>query len=217
MHEIQARILKRLTLAEKLRYSDIKPPQVGGNHFAYHLKKVMDAGLVEKTGVFYKLTVKGARMSDRMSLKTFRKRIQPKIVTMIVCRNERGEILLYKINRQPFFGKLTLPYGKLHCSEMVEDAALREVAEKTGLQADKLDHRGEVYFLIYDGDKLVTHMLAHVFEGNFNAADVALPQNCAWIKSENIDHKKTIPGIKDVLRLVKKTRGRFFHELYWEI
>lgn len=155
-------------------------------------------------------------MSDRMSLKTFRKRLQPKIVTMIICRNERGDILLYKINRQPFLGKLTLPYGKLHCGEMVEDAALREVEEKTGLRADKLDHRGEVYFLIYDGDKLVTHMLAHVFEGMFDSV-AAIIENCFWTRPENIDLKKTIPGIKDVLRLAEKTRGRFFHELYWEI
>lgn len=216
MHPIRAYVLKNLIIAEKARYSEIKPPKIGGNQFAYHLKKIMDLGLIEKAGSFYKLTAKGIRVADGFSLKMLCRRPQPKIVNMIVCHNERGQILLYKMKRQPFFGKLALPYGKMHMEEMVDEAARREVKEKTGLISKSLRHCGEVYLLIYKDGRLVAHMLAHIFTGDFSSKE-KIADACLWVSPDKISFAETLPGTKEILRLTDKKHIRFFEEIYWEV
>lgn len=215
MHEIQAQILKQLTLSDKSRYSAIKPPKIGGNQFSYHLKEVIKNGYVKKDGLFYKLTSKGEQFADTISLKTFTKRVQPKIVTMIALKNKKGEILFCKRDKQPFFGKLTLPYGKIHLGERIEESAKREVAEKVGLSADNLKHVGEVYLIIYKDNELVSHMLCHTFVGK--TASEKTKKDCQFAKISSIDSLKYIPGTLEILRLIEKTpKGLFFKEIFVE-
>ena len=91
MHSLQSHILKKLTLDTTLRYGDLKPQGVESNRFVYHLKKLIDDRLIDKMAGGYKLTIKGKRFVGKLSLGTFQPRFQPKIVTVIICKNERGE------------------------------------------------------------------------------------------------------------------------------
>jgi len=214
MHEIQTQILKQLTLSEKARYSNIKPPKVGGNQFAYHLKQTIDDGYVKKEGSFYSLTEKGEHFADTISLKTFTKRSQPKIVTMIFAENGKKEILFYERDKQPFIGKYSLPYGKIHLGERIEESAKRETEEKTGIGAKKLKHRGDAYVAIYKKEEIISHMLCHIFE-------VKLPEgktkdSCFWKDAKDIKNDEFVPGIKDILNLLAKNKEKFFKEIFVE-
>jgi hypothetical protein len=220
MHDIQKYLLKRLASSESARYSDIRPPKVEGNQFAYHLKEVMNAGLVEKKNTKYILTKKGEMLADRMSMETFKKRIQPKIVTSIVCKkyqNKNEEILFCRRLKQPFFNYPALPYGKIHLGEKVSDAARRELLEKTGIDVPDLSFCGNVYILIYKKGKLFSHILHHVFECQItgSAANKTLPQNCFW--SKNRPNESCLPRTQEIIALVKQKKSPFFKELRADI
>lgn len=218
MHELQGHILKELMLKRALSYSQLKPKTVEGNHFTYHLNSLVADGLVKKNGKLYTLAAKGKRLADRMSMETFRERIQPKIVTLIACTKGK-QTLLYKRGREPFLGLVGFPYGKIHLGEKIADAAKREVEEKAGV-SPKLSYRGDAYIMVYEEGKLVTQMLCHVFSGTYVSGELT-PKSvigvCFWGKPEDIKSKEAIPGFKEIASLLRKSKKPFFEEFVFDL
>ncbi|MEK7505515.1 MAG: NUDIX domain-containing protein [Patescibacteria group bacterium] len=218
MHIVQRRILKELALHRNLNFSDLRSPSVDSNRHAYHVKCLLQGGFIRLDSKGYNLTSSGRRFADRMSLPTLVDRIQPKIVTLLVCK--RGEdFLLYKRGREPFIGKIGFPYGKIHMGENIASAAARELQEKTGVTAE-LVHRGDVYILVLEKDEIITHMLCHVFSGTYEIGEPIASEigRCFWARPEDISKKEFMPGFQEIGRLLKR-RGRslFFEEMTFDI
>jgi len=60
----------------------------------------------------------------------------PKPSVALLCRNAAGEILLVKRNTEPGVGRWCLPGGFLEMGETVQQGALRELQEETGLEGE---------------------------------------------------------------------------------
>ena len=102
MHYIQNKILYNLTLNEKARYSQLRPPEIESNHFIYHLKQLMIEKLVNKrTDGTYTLSSSGKAYVDRVSLSSFRLRSQPKIVTSLFVKMPKANIYFTSANINP--------------------------------------------------------------------------------------------------------------------
>ncbi len=218
VHWIQKEILRRLILHPTRRFSELKPDGVESNLFMYHLRSLIRDGYVAKTGSGYTLSAAGKRYADRLSLDTLKPRIQPKIVSMIVCRNARGEYLLYRRVRQPFSGMVSFPHGKIHLGETVAEAAARELSEKGGLRAT-LRHRGEAYLTVYQAGELVTQTLCHVFTASRPAGTLRSDEaigRCFWGRLGRAAQPDYAPGLLDVAQLAGR-RGRFFEEFSYRI
>lgn len=216
MHPIQREILYRLITNSSLPFSKLKPREVESNLFMYHLKQLIAEGLVGKrTDGKYELTTEGLVFADRLSLASFKPRIQPKIITLIVCQNKKGEYLLYKRKRQPFIGLCGFVYGKIHLGEKVAQAAERELKEKTGLST-KLTHRGDVYLTTFQNGAVLTEVFCHIFEGENPTGELVQDSEiggCFWTKVEGLSKKELIPGFSDIYKLVRKsTKALFFAE-----
>jgi len=52
--------------------------------------------------------------------------------------NEQNELLLIKRGHEPFVGSYALPGGRVEYGETVEQAALRELKEETGVKVESL-------------------------------------------------------------------------------
>lgn len=215
MHKIQKHILKKLLFNQQLSYAKIKPREVEGNLFTYHLGKLIKDGVVGKYLGKYSLTSKGKRYAARISLKTMRLRVQPKIVTEIVCKNSKVEFVLYKQKRQPFIGEIGFPYGKIHLGEKIAEAAAREFKEKTGLSA-LLTHRGEIYSSVYEKSELVSHMLIHVFTCSKPKGKLIEANDDGeyfWgDPSTFAQDDKLMPATKEILKLLNKNSTRLFFD-----
>lgn len=217
MHRLQQHILGRLIRHETQRYADLKPHEVEGNLFMYHLRQLMKAGWVGKReDGLYELTADGQHYADTLSLKTFSPRVQPRLVTLMVCRDADGRYLFFRRRRQPLLGMAGFPYGKIHLGESIGDAAARELREKTGLAAE-LTHRGDGYVTIYHDEQLISQILFHLFYGE-NPTGKLLPDTTAgkpfWASESEINDG-FMPSVRDLLTLLGETPPgeRFFTEL----
>jgi 8-oxo-dGTP pyrophosphatase MutT (NUDIX family) len=221
MHRLQQEILSRLIHSDDLRYADIKPPEVEGNLFMYHLRQLMAQNLVEKLpNGRYCLSADGKTYADSLSLKTFQPRIQPRIVTLMACRDTEGRWLMFRRKRQPLLGMVGFPYGKIHLGETVLQAAERELKEKTGLSAFLL-HRGDGYVTISSNGKPVSQVMFHLFQGKGVTGELkdSGSGEAFWADLAEIDQSELIPSVSDLIRQVESTpiERRFFVELSYEL
>ncbi len=224
MHQIQKHILKHLITNQSAKYSILKPNNVEGNIFSYHIKKLISLGYIKQSNRLYKLTAKGRQFADRTSLDTIQERIQPKIVTLIVLKEKNSKdinktksssrYLFYKRNKVPFINHIGFPYGKIHLEERIDESANRELLEKTGLTS-KLKHRGIVYITVHDETEFISHMLCHIFSGY--SLGGPLKGECFWSDLKDIPRDKFIPGVTQIEKLLneKTNKDKFFFKEFF--
>lgn len=221
MHSIQKHILKKLSQSKVVRYADLKPSRIEGNQFTYHLKALMSREFVKKQAAGYSLTTKGLHYVTQVNFEYFFVRAQPKIVTLVVCKNKQNEYLLYTRSKQPFLGQVGFPYGKVHLGESVLSAASRELEEKTGYQAT-LVHKGIAYLLVTDTEgEVITHMLCHIFFAENPKGELRTPSpfgKVHWATEPDMRKENIMPGVLDALRIATHTgEGLMFEELSFEV
>jgi 8-oxo-dGTP pyrophosphatase MutT (NUDIX family) len=120
-----------------------------------------------------------------------------------LVRNEKGEILF--IFRR---GKWDLPKGKLDDGETLEQCAVREVAEETGLRDIHLDGALLVTWHTYDesGKHFLkeTHWFSMTTRGDQSLTPQAEEQitELKWVGAAGLDAimKETFPSIVDVIK-----------------
>jgi ADP-ribose pyrophosphatase YjhB (NUDIX family) len=217
VHHIQRKILLKLLYAEWLAYSQMRPTGVESNHFAYHLEQLVHAGIVAKTGKQYSLAPKGLAMVDRMSQEKMVDRLQPHILTVIDITNDSGQTLLFKRGFQPYIHTYSFPLGKTHMDETVEEAAVRELQEKTGLTGIPLTQRGIAYTHITQQDVTITKSLCHVFSGTIKGTPpVETPAHrglVLWADALAFTPEQMMPGFLEIKQLLAAQRpGLFFAE-----
>jgi ADP-ribose pyrophosphatase YjhB (NUDIX family) len=208
MHSwIQNHILLELTLHQTRRYSELRPRDVEGNLFMYHLKGLVQEGLVVKENQAYTLSDRGLRFIGTYSLKIGRTRQQPKILTAVVAKNENDEYLFTKWGRQPNIGQISFPHGMMHYGEGVENMAAHELAEKAGLEAT-FNYIGDIYVRGMQKDIVDRHMLVHIFRAtNVQDGTKELMQpeihESFWAKLEDLDRTKFVPGFFEIATIVQ--------------
>jgi ADP-ribose pyrophosphatase YjhB (NUDIX family) len=126
-----------------------------------------------------------------------------------------GTQLYWRRNIQPSIGYVGVPVGKIHYGENVQDAAQRELQEKTGLKDVKLVYRGTANMKFYVEDTLVSHILCLVFAGKSKEVQPELRSGklgeAFWSDKEKIDSLlKSVTFIKD--QLSAYPHGYFFAE-----
>ncbi len=60
--------------------------------------------------------------------------LDPKVAVVVVATDGGGEILMVKRAIEPMMGRWSLPAGYVDRGEVVEEAAIREVREETGVE-----------------------------------------------------------------------------------
>ncbi len=119
-----------------------------------------------------------------------------------IVQNDRKELLfIYRL------GKWDLPKGKIEKNEKLEDCALREVTEETGVKELSLKKKiGETYHVY---DQFGKHFLkiSHWFYMTCTSNQELIPQTeehiteIKWVKTIDIKEpmKNTYPSIKNIL------------------
>jgi len=169
MHHIQKSIILNLARTSPLRFTDLQPPRVPNNTFSYHLKKLIDGGYIELTSDGYIATRKALKLVV-FGVNHGKTPLRPDTITMIYVENDEGETLLLNRNRKPFQGWYGIPGGQVHLGETLDQAAERELIEKTTIVANgQLEAVGVLDFRYVEQETkdIFQHMIGFVYKYKF--------------------------------------------------
>jgi DNA-binding transcriptional ArsR family regulator len=199
VHSAQTSILRELLFQVKATYSQLqKPTGLSSDHFNFHVKRLVELGLVEKLERGkYQLSSRGKEYANKLDTDQNIIELQPKsAVILAIVRTIQGkkEYLFQERLKHPYYGYWGFPTGKIRWGETVLQTAARELLEETGLTAN-LKFMGIYHEHAYQKesdelleDKLfyvikcenVTGKLIEKFEGGRNA----------WMSTKTITLKK---------------------------
>lgn len=121
-----------------------------------------------------------------------------------LVENEKGEILL--IFRR---GKWDLPKGKLDKGETIEQCAVREVQEETGIQ--KIQLKKKIMTTYHTYDEYGKHILkeSHWYKMKASSKEKIIPQTTEdiveiiWVEKDKLGNylQNTYPSIVEVLKM----------------
>lgn len=137
-HEIRDEILRKLMHTPGMQFNELWGKDTGevrSNKFAYHLKLMCDADLIEKRGEKYYLSSQGKSLAVFIDGTTGKKEKQP-LVNVVMVVYDGDKILLHQRLKEPFYGYYGFPGAKLHFGETILGCAKRELKEETNLEAD---------------------------------------------------------------------------------
>jgi 8-oxo-dGTP pyrophosphatase MutT (NUDIX family) len=213
-HHIQKDILLRLSKAAELRFSELKPEDMESNSFIYHLKQLQSQKLVDKTETGYRLSDEGLSYIDGFSFHTLKPRKQPKIITILIVKNPSGQFLMAKRKYQPYIGQYMFVSGKQHLGEGPDEHVVRELREKLNLDVPA-KRRGLSDIRIYRGEKIITHVTAHIYEA-LSPTD-QLPEDThqfefVWVNADDTE-LPMLAGTHEIIEKLGEEKELFFLSL----
>ncbi|MBU4564876.1 MAG: NUDIX domain-containing protein [Desulfarculus sp.] len=124
----------------------------------------------------------------------------PKVAAAVVVDTKQGVLLLRRAQRDRAYGKWILPGGHVDRGEVVPEAALREVAEETGLEVELTGLLGVYSYPGYPWVLVVYTASAN--GGRLKAGAEALemqafaPEELPW---EELGYESTAQALRDYL------------------
>jgi ADP-ribose pyrophosphatase YjhB (NUDIX family) len=211
MHHIQKSIILSLARKSPLRFSQLQPPRIPNNTFSYHLKKLIDCGYVESTDAGYVASRKALKLvAFGVGNKAFS---MIETISMIYVVNSEDEVLLVSRFNKPFQGWYGMPSGKIHLDETLEQAAIRELFEKTMIvPSSKLDNIGVLDFRYMDRETqdIFSHVIAFIYMYKFTGDREELNDKVTrygQLSWSRLGRSNILPEVYAVKKMVDK--GKF--------
>jgi 8-oxo-dGTP pyrophosphatase MutT (NUDIX family) len=135
VHKVQLDILKKLLFSDTLRYAQIKPKDMEGSQFTFHLDQLTSLNFIRKSSTGeYSLTESGKGHANQIDFDSPLPNKQAKHSVVFCCtRKNATEVLVYTRLKNPYYGHFGFPTGKVQYGEKIIDAAIRELKEETNL------------------------------------------------------------------------------------
>lgn len=123
-----------------------------------------------------------------------------------------GKVLLAERTKPPSASLMSLPGGLVEPGERLADAALRELAEETGVVARIVAFNDHVEIIERDGDERVArHFVVASFVGEWLAGEGVVGPEASrvlWIEPGAIDGLATTPGLHAILERAERLIAR---------
>jgi len=225
IHPVQAKILVDLLFGPEVNFSKLlQGTHLTSDHFSFHLNKLTDLGLIEKTkNGSYCLTIKGKEFANRFDTQKKIVEKQAKLGVLIVCLKKQRGVTQYLIQqrlKQPFYGFWGFISGKISWGETIKETAARELKEEAGLTANmkflgiehKMDYSQkkelleDKYFFIFRAEN-PKGSLRKSFKGGKNV----------WKTYKEIAALKNLfKDVKDIVAVVDRNRLAFSENKFFE-
>jgi ADP-ribose pyrophosphatase YjhB (NUDIX family) len=207
LHPIQEKILKRLGYGDRKNFSEIRG-DIESNKFAFHLKKLRERRLIEKSDEGYRTTREGREILPYFDLKNSR---HPVIVADLLVFSGNEVYLLPKKDDplDPFEGDYRAPSTRIGKNDRVEESAEKIFEEEFG-RAKEVEKTAvfdsEVEFR--DGSR--QHYILFFFK---TEVDEDLEER--GYRIDQLGSIELLPGLEKVIRKAKWSDSFFMGE--WDI
>lgn len=134
---------------------------------------------------------------------------RPLIGVGAVVFNVAGDVLLIRRGKEPQYGRWMVPGGTLEWGETLEEAAVREVREETGIDI-VIETFVEIIEAITSGDSgfhfVIMDYAAHEQSGVLAAGSDAL--DAVWVSAEAQNHYDLSEELVAVIAKARRLTGR---------
>lgn len=210
-HHIQRTIVYELAFTDSMRFGELQPDGIENKLFDYHLKKVIAAGLVEKTvDGRYTLTPEGRRIG-KGALKNQKRLVDRaySILLMAIRRKSDGAWLLYKRTNHPLIGLVGLMQAQPIATETAKQTASRVCKENTGLICD-FNVQGHGYFKIYNSGELESYIhFTLLICASVDAETVSSADGYFWSDTPDVESSDMLPTMKTLINMCQGDAGGF--------
>ena len=157
LHWYQRQILRELLFKPGSRFADLNISGLTSDHFSYHVKELRSLKLVSKDqNGKYTLTAKGKELANTMDTDHNKTEKQPKVgVLVVIERDFDGETksVIQTRLKEPFYGCVGFPGGKVRFGETIPEAAVRETKEETCLDGGEPELSFILHEHVYNRDR----------------------------------------------------------------
>lgn len=209
-HEIRDDILRKLMHTPGMLFNDLwgkDTCEVRSNKFAYHLKLMCDAGLIEKKQEKYYLSSQGKSLAVFIDGETGKKEKQP-LVNIVMVVYDGDKILLHQRLKEPFYGYYGFPGAKLKFGETILDCAKRELKEETNLDAD-VELVGMMNCHTFNDGELSYHHTQFIIKCTNPKGELKTEDRegtFVWASKEEVLSKKLFPDDPFILEQIEKEK-----------
>jgi hypothetical protein len=221
MHHIQKKIILTLTRKENARFAELRPKEIDGNIFTYHLKQLIADKLVQKTeDGNYKLTQKGKLSGINIQLSSKDELEQAHSVLFLAVQNSSGKWLLRKRLVHPAFGRI----GFLHCeptaNENILTTAKRMLKERANLDGTFIV-KGSGYIKLFRDGELESFTQFTMLYAKNATGKISSPgdsgQNFWYNGNFNEDEQEFFTNMPELMKSLQNSKGLFFKEINQEV
>ncbi len=110
--------------------------------------------------------------------------VTPVAVSILV---REGKVLLIRGEGRTLSGLLSLPGGKIEYGEAVEDAALREFEEETGIRSSFRRHLATIPEHIVENGKVIKHVIVQLCELEYQGESGTREFEPVWVSLDDLD------------------------------
>lgn len=171
VHNVQTHILRELLFVPQASFATLqKPTNLDGDHFKFHLQRLVDIGYIEKLSRGqYALTAKGKEYANKLDTDRNTIERQPKSAVILVIEKKidgKQHLLVQERLKHPYYGFWGFPGGKIRWGETILTAGKRELFEETKLTAE-LVYRGVYHEHVVEKEtgELLEDKIFHVLYG----------------------------------------------------
>lgn len=218
-HHLQKDILDKLVKCPPARFADLKPTNVEGNIFTYHLQQLIKQGIVSKSeDGTYCLTAQGKALGINNKLKSVDFHQQAHSILLLMVRDDDGAWLLRKRLVHPMYGKTGFIHGEPKVHENITDTADKTLLRRTGLSAEFIV-AGSGYIRIFQNEELESFTHFTLLQGMVRSGTLiesdATGEN-RWEANPDFTADYYIPSMRDLAQ--KSSRADcFFTELTYQL
>lgn len=194
-HHIQTTVLERL-FAEgaPISFTDLKPAEIENSLFMYHVRKLEQRGLIERTGEGFVLTVDGARWVNFTAPRLAKPRLVPRLLVTLVMLSADGQRVLLARRNSAVTGHLNLylvPGGFPDYGVSLAESARAILKKRTG-QTGTVKAAGTYEAIYRYSDGYVHHVVCPVFTTSLPDFELPPQENYEyeWVSLEDLSRER---------------------------
>lgn len=201
LHHIRRSVLDKLATAEYMRYGELKPKDLAGNVFNYHLKGLIVDNSVQKneTGD-YSLT----QLGRNYIVHRHENLAQSAHSIFLIVLKRQSEYLLRRRNVQPLIGYTGFIHGEPEVGVDIIHTAAKRLYNKAGINDVHLSVVGSALIAQYHADELQSFSHATIIYGqtgqNIEVENDATGQNF-WADLNSVE--KLFPSCTDIIMMIE--------------